>query len=65
MTRADIEQKAIERFPIPYDNPRNHTQVTINAVAFEKQQAYIEGALMVMEAQWISVDDLSVDPYEN
>ena len=45
MTRKDIEKKAVERFPVD-----SFGQTELISKQYEKQNAYIEGALMVVEA---------------
>ena len=44
MTREEIEKKAVERFPVD-----SFGQTELISKQYEKQNAYIEGALMVME----------------
>jgi hypothetical protein len=45
MTREEIEKKAVERFPVD-----SFGQTELISKQYEKQNAYIEGALMVVEA---------------
>ena len=45
MTREQIEKKAVERFPVD-----SFGQTELISKQYEKQNAYIEGALMVVEA---------------
>ena len=48
MTRDEIEQKAVERFPIIDTKFESFTYNNVDQMI--KRKAYIEGALMVMEA---------------
>jgi len=52
MTREQIEKKAVERFPVD-----SFGKTELISKQYAKQNAYIEGALMVVESQWVSVDE--------
>jgi hypothetical protein len=61
MTREEIDKKAIERFPPrPYAATKNG-QPVINDLAQRERQAYIEGALMVVESQSAIVKEDDID----
>ena len=60
MTREEIEQKAVERFPVD-----SFGQTELISKQYAKQNAYIEGALMVVESQWVSVDERLPELYSD
>jgi hypothetical protein len=58
MTREQIEQQAVERFPTePFRAFSDDYSRKMYCQRKDEQQAYIEGALMMMESQWVSVDE--------